>query len=510
MSKEITPNLSTTFAEYLLLPGLTTKKHHPNNTSLQTPLVRYKIKDKPKMVLNIPFTSAVMQAVSGADLAVALAREGGISFIFCSQPIAEQAEMVQKVKDFKAGFVISKANLTPRHRLADAIKLTQETGYSTIPLTKDGKNNSELLGIITGRDYWLDYDSLDTPLGVLMTPFKKISYGLEGINLEEANKILRKSKRSCIPIIDNIKNRKLKYLVFKKDRETHREYPLELIDKQRRILVGAGINTRDYPERVPALIKAGADVLVVDTSDGYGEYVKETLVWVKKHYPKIPVGAGNVVTEEGFKYLADAGADFVKVGIGGGSICITQEVKGLGRGQVTALQAVAKARDQYLKIKKVYIPICSDGGLVQDSHILLALALGADFVMMGRYFARCEESPTEKRISDRFGLVKPYWGEGSERAKNWQRYHQLEKELPFEEGIDGFVPYAGALKDVVRKSIKIIRATMGNAGCINLSELHSKAVLERRSPASIVEGKPHDIQLNTDNLGNYKNLYWGK
>lgn len=510
MAKEITSTLSTTFAEYLLLPGLTGKEDASNKVSLKTSLVKHQLKEEPRLTLNIPFTSAVMQAVSGTKLATALAQEGGISFIYCSQSIKEEAKMIARVKDFKAGFVVSKVNLTPEHILEDAIKLTQETGYSTIPITKDGKNNSELLGILTGQDYWLDYNNLKTPLSELMTFFKDIFYGLDGVTLEGANEILRKSKKSCIPIIDNKKNRRLKYLVFKKDLETYREYPLQLVDKQKRMVVGAGINSRDYQERVPVLIAAGADVLVIDTSDAHREYIKDVISWVKKYYPETPIGAGNIVTQEGFKYLADAGADFIKVGIGGGSICITQEVKGIGRGQVTALQEVVKARDKYTKSKKVYIPVCSDGGLVQDSHILIALALGADWVMMGRYFARCAESPPAQKISERFGLVKPYWGEGSDRARNWQRYNiGGEDRLQFEEGVDGWVPFAGNLKDVVRKSVKIIKSTMSNLGCSTLQELHQEAVLERRSPASIMEGKPHDIELESDNSGSYKKIYWG-
>ncbi|MFA5076033.1 MAG: IMP dehydrogenase [Patescibacteria group bacterium] len=512
MTNKFTSTVSTTFAEYLLLPRLTTKQHSPDKISLATPLARYRLKEKSKLFLNVPFTSAVMQAVSGPDLAIALAREGGLSFIYCSQPIAEETAMVLRVKDYKAGFVTSKANLKPSNTLADALRLTEETGYSTIAITKNGQPDSELLGILTDQDYWLDYDSLNIPLSKLMTPFTKLTYGLAGIALDQANKILRDSKKSCIPIINNKKERKLKFLVFKKDREQHLEHSLELIDDQKRLLVGAGINTRDYSERVPELVRSGADVLVIDTSDGYNEYVKDTVTWVKKHYPQIPIGAGNVVDGAGFKYLANAGADFVKVGIGGGSICITQEVKGIGRGQVTALYEVAQARAEYLKNKKVYIPICSDGGLVQDSHILIALSLGADFVMMGRYFARCAESPTEEKILGGMGLVKPYWGEGSDRARNWQRYHNSEENnnLPFEEGVDGWVPFAGNLSDIVQKSVKITKSTMSNLGCLNIGELHEKVILERRSSASIHEGKPHDVQLHADNLGSYKKLYWGK
>lgn len=502
---QITNNLSTTFAEYLLIPRLQKKEHKIGNVSLQTPLLKYKKCERSRIYLNTPFVSAAMQAVTGSELSSANAREGGLGFIFCSQPIKDQAKMISKAKDFKAGFVESKITLTPKHTLENAINITKETGYSTIPITKDAKNNSRLIGILTDQDYWEGYDSLDTKIEKLMTPFNRLKYGLDGISLSDANKILRESKKSCIPIIDNEQH--LKYLVFKKDWLKHKESPLEIIDSDKRLLIGAAINTKDYKDRVPALIKAGADVFVIDTSNGYNEYVKETLGWVKKNYD-IPIGAGNVVSAEGFRYLADNGADFVKIGIGGGSICITQEVKGIGRGQVAAIIDTVKERNLYFKEKGIYIPLCSDGGIIQDSHILIALAFGADFIMMGRYFARCKESPPDK-ILNSSGLVKPYWGEGSKRAKNWQRYHNEEKnELPFEEGVDGWVPYIDNLSDVVRKSISVIKSTMTNLGCSTIPQLHKNATLERRSPASIIEGKPHDIQINTDST--YKNLYWGQ
>jgi len=509
MAEKISSKKSTTFAEYVLHPGLTKKEHVPDKVSLKTPLVKFEKGEDPEFYLNMPFTSAVMQSVSGSELAIALAKEGGLGFIYASQPIEKEAEMVEKVKDFKAGFVVSKVNLTSEHTLEDAVKLTEETEYSTIPITKDGKNNSELLGILTDQDYWQDYDPLNIKLGKLMTSFKDLKYGLTGITLNEANQILRESKKSCIPIINNETEKLLKYLVFKKDREQHKKNPLELIDSEKRLLVGAGINTRDYKERVPALIDAGVDILVIDTSDAHSEWVKDTLEWVKTNYSHIPIGAGNIVTKEAFRYLADAGADFIKIGLGGGSICITQEVKGIGRGQATAVLDVAVARQEYFEEKGIYIPICSDGGLAQDSHILISLAMGADFLMMGRYFARCEESPTEKKILTGEGLMKPYWGEGSDRAKNWQRY-QLgeEKKLSFEEGVDGWVPFAGDLKDIVRASLAVMKATMCNLGCLNIKELHENALLEQRSPASIREGKPHDITY-TDSLGVYKNIHWG-
>jgi len=506
----LTSSLGTTWIEYNLLPRLTTKAHTPDAVSLKTPLVKYTVGEKPELCLNIPFTSAAMQAVTGYEMGISLAREGGLGFVNCSQPIEAEADNVQRVKDFKAGFVLSKANLAPGNTLENVLNLTEKTGYSTIPITADGRNGSELLGIITKNDFWRGYDAPDTPVDRLMTPFSSLAYGLEGITISEANAILRKHKKSCIPIVDSQDEKRLKYLVFKKDRDHHKEFPLELIDGNKRLLVGAAINSKDFRERVPAVLEAGADVLVVDTSDGYSEYVADALGWVKANYPDVKIGAGNVVEQEGFRYLAEHGADFVKVGIGGGSICSTQEVKGIGRGQVSAVMDVVAARDRYCNEKGIYIPVCSDGGLMQDSHITMALAFGADFVMMGRYFARFEESPTEKKLIEGIGLAKPYWGEATDRAKNWQRYHLGGKEgLSFEEGIDGWVPYAGQLSEGVRKSLAVMRSTMCNLGCLTIDELHRNAIVERRSPASITEGKPHDIMMNRDNLWKYSQMSWG-
>ena len=485
-------DVSRTFGEYLLIPGLTTKQCTPVNVSLKTPLVKHPAGEKPLIELNIPFVSAIMQAVSGPELAIELARNGGLSFIFGSQPVESQAEMVRKVKKFKAGFVISDSNLTPEHTLADVVKLVKSTGHSTIGITDDGTSNGTLLGIVTSRDYRTEKDSPDMKVKEVMTPFPKLIVGQLGITLSEANQILWEHRLNSLPIID--KDQKLAYFVFRKDYDSHRNNPDELSDETKKLLVGAGINTRDYKERVPALVEAGVDALCIDSSDGYSEWQQETLQWIKSHYD-IPVGAGNIVDEKGFRYLVDAGADFIKVGIGGGSICITREQKGIGRGQATALIDVAQARDSYFKEKGIYIPICSDGGLVHDYHMTLALAMGADFLMMGRYFARFDESPTQTlRIGNNY--VKEYWGEGSNRAKNWQRYDTGGAEtLKFEEGVDSYVPYAGKMKDNLEITLGKIKATMCSCGSITLKELQRDARITLVSSTSIVEGGAHDVIL---------------
>ncbi|MDR1919564.1 MAG: IMP dehydrogenase [Tannerellaceae bacterium] len=491
-------DVSRTFGEYLLIPGLTTKLCVPSNISLRTPLVKYKVGEMPAIRLNIPFVSAIMQSVSGPELAIELARNGGISFIFGSQPIVSQAEMVRKVKKFKAGFVVSDSNLTPEHRLLDVLALINQTGHSTIGVTDDGTPNGRLLGIVTSRDFRAEKDDHNMKVKYFMTPFEKLHVGKAGITLSEANQIIWEHKLNTLPIIDN--KQKLIYFVFRKDYDSHRENPYELSGNDKTLLVGAGINSRDYEERVPALIEAGADVLCIDSSDGYSEWQRDTLLWIKKRYgDSVLVGAGNVVDRDGFEYLVNAGADFVKVGIGGGSICITREQKGIGRGQATALMDVAQARDEYLEKTGIYIPIGSDGGLVHDYHMVLALAMGANFLMMGRYFARFDESPTKKlRIGNNY--VKEYWGEGSNRAQNWQRYDMGGSEsLKFEEGVDSYVPYAGKMKDNLGITLGKIKATMCSCGAITIDELQRQAKITLVSSTSIVEGGAHDVILKEQN-----------
>lgn len=491
-------DVSRTFGEYLLIPGLTTKECTPGNVSLKTPLAKFKAGEKSPIELNIPFVSAIMQSVSGPELAIELARNGGLSFIFGSQPIASQAEMVRKVKKFKAGFVISDSNLTPENTLKDVVDLVRRTGHSTIGITEDGTPNGKLLGMVTSRDYRIEKDDINTPVKNFMTPFSKLIVGKAGLTLSETNQIIWEHKLNTLPIIDQHQN--LQYFVFRKDYDNHRENPYELSGKDKTLLVGAGINTRDFKERVPALVEAGVDVVCIDSSDGYSEWQKETLQWIKETYgDKLLVGAGNVVDQEGFNYLVEAGADFIKVGIGGGSICITREQKGIGRGQATALIDVARARDAYFEKTGIYVPICSDGGLVHDYHMVLALAMGADFLMMGRYFARFDESPTKKlKIGNNF--VKEYWGEGSNRAKNWQRYDMGGSEaLKFEEGVDSYVPYAGKMKDNLAVTLGKIKATMCSCGSITIEQLQKSAKITLVSSTSIVEGGAHDVILKDQN-----------
>lgn len=491
-------DVSRTFSEYLLIPGLTTKQCIADNISLSTPLVKYKKGEKPALELNIPFVSAIMQSVSDHNMAIALARHGGLSFIFSSQPIDEQAEMVRKVKKFKAGFVESDSNLTPENTLEDVIRLKNRTGHSTIGVTDNGQPNGKLLGLLTSRDYRIGKDDLSLKVRDFMTPFSKLITGKPGIPLTDANDIIWEHKLNTLPIIDDQQN--LRYFVFRKDYDDHKDNPYEVSDTNKKLLVGAGINTRDYLERVPKLIEAGADVLCVDSSDGFSEWQYETIKDIKKRFQHVRIGGGNVIDRDGFNYLVDAGADFVKVGIGGGSICITREQKGIGRGQATAIIDVVKARNEYFEKTGIYIPICSDGGIVQDYHMVLALAMGADFLMMGRYFARFDESPTKKlKIGNNF--VKEYWGEGSNRARNWERYDMGDSDsLKFEEGVDSYVPYAGKLHDNLKITLDKIKSTMCSCGAISIPELKQTAKITLVSATSIVEGGAHDVILKDSGI----------
>lgn len=485
---------SHTFSEYLLVPGYSSTECVPANTSLKTPLTKFKKGEQSDIYLNTPLVSAIMQSVSDDKMAVALAKEGGISFLYGSQSIESQAEMVRRVKNHKAGFVPSDSNIRPDQTLADILDLKKKSGHSTVAVTDDGTATGKLIGIVTSRDYRVSRLDPNTQVKEFMTPIENVIYAKEGTSLKEANNIIWDNKLNALPILND--NQRLVAFVFRKDYDLHKENPLELLDSSKRYIVGAGINTRDYAERVPALLEAGVDVLCIDSSEGYSEWQKITIEHIHSTYgPNVKVGAGNVVDREGFRFLAEAGADFIKIGIGGGSICITRETKGIGRGQATSVIEVAKARDEYFEETGIYIPICSDGGIVHDYHITLALAMGSDFCMLGRYFSRFDESPTN-RVLINGNYMKEYWGEGSARARNWQRYDMGgDSKLSFEEGVDSYVPYAGSLRDNLNLTMSKVRSTMCNCGALTIPELQEKARLTLVSSVSIVEGGAHDVIL---------------
>ncbi|MCL1876180.1 MAG: IMP dehydrogenase [Synergistaceae bacterium] len=486
---------SRTFSEYLLIPNYSSSNCILDNTSLLTPVVKFKRGEESPLSMNIPLVSAIMQSVSDDRMAIALAKEGGISFIYASQPIERQAAMVKRVKDYKAGFVVSDSNLRPDQTLSDVLKLKSRTGHSTVAITDNGASNGKLMGMVTSRDYRVTRMSANTPIREFMTPIGRIVYANEGVSLKEANNIIWDNKLNALPILSE--DGSFVAFVFRKDYTSNKENLLELTDDSKRYVVGAGINTRDYEERIPALLEAGANVLCIDSSEGFSEWQKMTLDFVREKYgDEVKIGAGNVVDREGFLFLAKAGADFVKVGIGGGSICITREVKGIGRGQATAVIEVAAARDEYFNETGIYVPICSDGGIVHDYHLTLALAMGSDFCMLGRYFARFDESPTSKlKVGENY--VKEYWGEGSLRARNWQRYDAGDgsEALAFEEGVDSYVPYAGSLHDNLPITLHKIRTTMCNCGALTLQEFQKNVRITLVSPMSLTEGGVHDVYL---------------
>lgn len=489
---KILEDISRTFDEYLLIPNLTDERCIPSQVSLKTPLVKYKKGEEPKYYANVPMISAIMQAVSGEEMGIALAREGGVAFIYGSQSIESQAQMVYNVKKHKAGFVVSDSNVKCDAKLKDVIELVKKTGHSPVMITEDGTSNGKFIGLVTDKDYRISRDDMDAPISKYMTSKEKVVWAEEGITLAEANDMIWENKKECLPILTKEGN--LRYLVFRKDYEERKHNPNSLLDENKRYVVGAGINTRDYEQRIPALVEAGVDLLCMDSSDGYSVWQKNTIKFVREKYgDSVKIGAGNVVDKEGFRYLAEAGADFIKIGVGGGSICITRETKGIGRGQASSIIEVAAERDKYFEETGIYIPICSDGGIVYDHHITIALALGADFVMMGRYFARFDESPTRVlKINNNY--VKEYWGEGSNRARNWQRYDMGgDKKLSFEEGVDSYIPYAGPLKDNLEVTLAKVKSTMCNCGAISIPELHEKARLTVVSSGSIKEGSAHDV-----------------
>jgi IMP dehydrogenase len=500
---------SRTFSEYLLIPRLTRSGQRPDLVDLTTPLSAVEQNQLPRFNINIPIVSACMQSVSGTELSKSLARQGGLSFIFCSQPIDEQVEMVHQVKSHKAGFVTSDSNATEETLLQDVVELMRCSGHSTVPVTSDGSATGVLKGILTDRDFWEFEDAMDNKVKQHMTPIDDVIYGKDGISLRDANELLHKHKKDCLPVLD--KDRNLVALVFKKDYEDHRRHPLELLDDSKRLCVGAAVNTHDYQDRVPALLAAGVDVMCFDSSDGFTEYQMEGIKWIRENFGNaVVIGGGNVVSAEGFDYLVGDGlVDFVKVGMGGGSICITREQKGIGRGQASALMDVVQRRGEYFKETGSYIPICSDGGLANDTQIVVALAMGADFVMMGRYFAMTDESPTPK-TSINGQMYKPYWGEGTRRAQNWQRYSDgmNSRQIMFEEGVDAYVPLVGPVAEVLETTLYKLRSTMVNVGADSLSEFCEQAILTMVSEQSVVESGTSTVFQFSSNR-ELDNTDWG-
>jgi IMP dehydrogenase len=489
---KILDETSRTLNEYLLVPNLTTEECTPANVDLGAPLVRHKLGAEPAIRIAVPLTSAIMQAVSSPRMAIALAQCGGITFIHHNQSVAGQAEMVSSVKRHKAGFRYSDINIKPTATLGEVAQLLQAAERDIAVVTDDGSPKGLFLGLISTHDFHPKRHRLEDSVESRMRVARNLVTASPSISLPEANTLIWDNRLDLLPIVGE--SGRLESIVLRRDYELHKTFQNETIDDEKRFRVGAGVNTHDYRERVPALVEAGADVLCLDSSDGYSVWQRNALHYVKSEFgPDTFIGAGNVVDGRGFRYLAEAGADFVKVGIGGGSICITRDQKGIGRGQASALLDVVRERDAYAAETGQYVPICCDGGVLNDYHMAIAFAIGADFMMLGRYFARFDESPSRLvRVDGQF--FKEYWGEGSQRARNWARYDQGGERLVFEEGVDGYVPYAGSLYDNVALTMAKLKATLVSCGSTTLRSFHENAVLVEVSHQSYLQNS-HEVQL---------------
>ncbi|HWS35739.1 MAG TPA: IMP dehydrogenase [Actinoplanes sp.] len=481
----ILTDTSRTFGEYLLLPNLTDENCTPDRVDLSAPLVRHQVGQESPIRIATPMVSAIMGAVSSPNLAIALAQVGGLSFLHQNQPIAEQAAMVATVKRHKRGFRHNDVNIKPSATLYDASTLMRQTGQDVVVVTDDGTDAGRFLGLITARDFNFHRQQPGDSVESRMIPVAGLVTAAQGTSLAEANSLLWDSRQDVLPIVDAAGD--LTALVQRRDYELHEQFRTESVDAEKRFRVGAGVNTRDYTDRIPALVEAGADVLCLDSSDGFSVWQERVITFVRERYgDSVRIGAGNVVDARGFRYLAEAGADFVKVGIGGGSICITRDQKGIGRGQATALAEIVPARDAFAEKTGMYVPVCSDGGVIHDSHMAIAYAFGADFLMLGRYFARFDESPAPKVRGAGGQIFKEYWGEGSARARNAARYGQG-GEMVFEEGVDGYVNYAGSLADNVKITLAKLRSTMISCGSTSLRRFHESAILEPISQQTFVQ-----------------------
>ncbi|HEY0000826.1 MAG TPA: IMP dehydrogenase [Actinoplanes sp.] len=478
--------VSRTLNEFLLVPSLTTEHCTPDRTDLSTGLVRHRVGEVSPIRIATPLTSAIMGAVSSPRLAIALAQTGGLSFLHQNQSIADQVAMVAAVKRHKAGFRHSDLNIAPTATLGQVSRLLSSAERDIAVVTDDGTPKGVFLGLISTRDFHPQRHDLDDAVESRMRPAAGIVTAPPTVTLPEANTLIWDHGLDLLPVVDGAG--RLESVVLRRDYELHKRFRNESIDADKRFRVGAGVNTRDFRDRIPAVVEAGADLLCIDSSDGYSVWQAETLRYVRDKYgDTVRIGAGNVVDGRAFRYLAEAGADFVKVGIGGGSICITRDQKGIGRGQASALIDVVQERDAYAAETGTYVPVCCDGGLLNDSHMAIALALGADFVMLGRYFARFDESPSPLvRVRGQF--YKEYWGEGSQRARNVSRYdHGGGDSLVFEEGVDGYVPYAGSLYDNVATTVSKLKATMISCGATTVPDFHRNAVLVPVSHQSFLQ-----------------------
>lgn len=468
-----------TFDDVLLIPGASDVT--PNMIDLHTTLVK-------GVVLNTPIMTAAMDTVTEAKMAIAIAREGGIGIIHKNMTIEQQADEVDKVKRSENGVIANPFSLTEDHTVADADSLMGKYRISGVPIVdKTGK----LVGIITNRDMRFLSD-FNQKIGDVMTKENLITAPV-GTTMDEAQAILRKHKIEKLPIVDD--GGYLKGLITIKDIEKAVQYPNSARDSKGRLLCGAAIGiTADVLERAGALVEAQVDVLVLDSAHGHSKNIMTTLKKVKEAYPNTPVIAGNIATAEAAEDLIAAGADAVKVGIGPGSICTTRVVAGIGVPQITAVYDVAKVAQKH------GIPVIADGGIKYSGDIVKALAAGANVVMLGSLLAGCEESPGETEIYQG-RQFKTYRGMGSLAAMacgSKDRYFQSGAKKLVPEGVEGRVPYKGAVADSIFQLVGGIRSGMGYCGCPTIDDMHRKAKFVQITSAGLIESHPHDIQITKE------------
>ena len=479
-----------TFDDVLLIPGYS--EVLPKDVSLKTRLTR-------GIELNIPLVSAAMDTVTEARLAIAMAQEGGIGIIHKNMSIEQQAAEVRKVKRHETAIVRDPATVTPETKISELLAKAREYGFSGFPVVK----GNELVGIVTGRDLRVRPNAGDT-VAAIMTPKDKLVTVLEGTPLEQIRAKLYENRIEKMLVVDESFN--LRGLVTFRDLEKAKTYPLASKDDQGRLRVGTAVGTgADTEERIRALAAAGVDVVVVDTAHGHSRGVIERVRWVKQNFPELQVIGGNIATAEAALALVEAGADGVKVGIGPGSICTTRIVAGVGVPQISAVANVSAA------LQGTGVPMIADGGIRFSGDLAKAIAAGASVVMMGSMFAGTEEAPGEVELFQGRSY-KAYRGMGSLGAManasggSADRYFQdagagAEKLVP--EGIEGRVPYKGALAAILHQLMGGLRASMGYTGCGSIEEMRTKPEFVRITGAGMSESHVHDVQI-TKEAPNYR------
>jgi len=489
MPREIPQSL--TFDDVLLLPQYS--EILPRETDTSTVFAG-------NITLKTPIVSAAMDTVTESDMAIAMALLGGIGVIHKNLDPETQAGEVAKVKRFENGFILHPRVINPDATVADVFEIRQQEGYKAIPITEGGKENGKLLGLITANDYFINRHA-DSRVSERMTPVGRLFMAKKGITLEEAHEALEESHHSKLLVVDEKGN--LFAMVTRRDLEKRKDYPDATLDKDGRLAVAAAVGpAKNLAERVEKLIEAGVDALVVDTAHGHSRGVGDAIGFIKTHFPHIPVIGGNIATPEAVEFLADCGADAVKVGIGPGSICTTRVVTGIGVPQLSALLNCTEAA------KRRGVRLIADGGIKLSGDIAKAIAVGADAVMLGSLLAGTEEAPGEIIYADG-KTYKSYRGMGSLGAMSAggkERYGQAdvseaEKFVP--EGVEGRTLFKGSVKTEIYQLLGGLKSSMGYQGAQNITELHQKAKMVKITSASLRESHPHDVMI-TRQAPNYR------